>query len=219
MTLKHIEGRIVASVDSDFKNWHTFKDGTKIRLERDYNNFNRRETQPVNGIVVSSDYIPKGAEVLIHHNSLHDVNRIFDSRNVSGEELAGSVQYYSIPEVDCFAWRGEDGVLVPCRNFEFALRVYEPYNGALVGIEPTLIKNVLYITTGDLKGFVAHVLKASDYEIVFQGQDGREERVIRIRHSNDETFEREEVVAIDSGLTEKVNNGELIVGLTPSSAN
>ena len=65
--LKHVEGRIIVSVDHESKNSHKFADGTVIRLERDYNNLNRRQTQPTNAIVISGKDISKGSEILIHH--------------------------------------------------------------------------------------------------------------------------------------------------------
>ncbi len=37
--IKHVQGRIVVKVDLDGKNWHTFSNGTKIRLERNTDNF------------------------------------------------------------------------------------------------------------------------------------------------------------------------------------
>lgn len=218
MGLKHIEGRVVCSVDLEMKNSHRFSDGTTIRLERQYNNFNKRETEPVNGFVISAENIPIGSEILIHHNSLHDVNRIYNYQALSGAEVSSSTKYYSIPETECFAWRNKDGKLMPMKNFAFALRVFEPYNGILEGIQPKLVKEVLYITTGEMKGLVCHVLKASDYEIVFQGQEGREERIIRCRHFEDEANEREEIVAISNSLTRKVNDGKLLVGLSVSDA-
>lgn len=218
MSLKHIEGRVVCSVDLEGKNWHTFADGTKIRLEREYNEFNRRITQPVNGTVISAEHIPEGSEILIHHNALHEVNRVYDYKRLSGEDVASDVKYYSLPETDCFAWRDKDGELKPMKNFAFALRVYEPYKGVLQGILPKIVPNVLYITTGELTGLVCHVLKAADYEIIYQGQSGREERIIRCRYFPDEINEREEIVAISNSLTKKVNDGSLIIGLSVSDA-
>lgn len=217
MGLKNVDGRIVIKIDLESKNSWRFSNGHTIRLERDVENLNKRETQPVNAEVVSANSLPIGCCVLVHHNCTHDVNRIFDYKNLSGEVEASSVKYFSIPESDCYAWRDKNGELKPMKDFEFALRVFEPYKGVLEGIEPTLLKNVLYITTGNLSGFVVGVLKASDYEIVFQGLNGREERVIRIRHSEDEDFEREEIIYVDHHLTEKVNNGELLVGLSATS--
>jgi len=216
MSLKHIDKRVVVSVDVNFKNSHQFSDGTKIVLERQVNNFNKRETQPVNAIVISAEGIPEGAEVLVGHNSVHDVNRIFDYKPLSGEALTGDIQYYSLPVDDCFAWRDKLGTLHPMKNFEFGLRVFKPYDGVITNVEPELIKDVLYVTTGNLAGNVCHCLKSSDYEIVFQGQDGREDRVIRFRHSDEEELEREELIAVNHELTELVKKGKLYVGLTAS---
>ena len=64
--MRAVEGRVIISVDHEKKNSHTFEDGTTIRLERDWNNLNRRETQPVNAIVIDGEGIKDGAEILIH---------------------------------------------------------------------------------------------------------------------------------------------------------
>lgn len=218
MGLKNVEKRIVVKVDMELKNHHTFNDGKVIRLERKYNNLNQRETQPVNAIVVSSDYIPEGSEILIHHNCTHEVNRIYDYGHLSGDVETDTVKYFSLPEEDCYAWIDKDGNPQPLRGFEFGLRVYEPYKGVLDGVDNEIIKNVLYLTTGLLKGKIVGVLKASDYEIIYQNNSGREGRVIRLRHSDEEELEREEVVYIDHNLTERVNAGDLLVGLTPQTA-
>lgn len=215
-SLVHVAGRIVIKINLQGKNSHTFQNGLTIRREREFNDFNRRQSQPVNGYVISAEYIPKGCEVLISHNALHDSNRIFNSKN--GRENSTDIRYFSIPEYECFAWRDMNGELFPMKNYEFALRVYKPYKGRISFITPSLVKNTLYITTGKLKGKVVHTLLASDYEIVYQGTDGREARVIRIRHSEDENFDREEITAISDELTELVQKGELIVGLEPDTA-
>lgn len=216
--LVHTSGRVIIKINTEGKNSHAFQDGTTIRLERKFNNFNRRETQAVNGVVLSAEGIPAGSEILIGHNALHDTNQIFNYKKTSGITEMTDIKYYSLPIDECFAWRNESGNLAPMKNFCFGLRVYEPYKGVLEGIEPTLIPEVLYITTGEFEGQVAHVLKASDYEIVFQGKNGREERVIRLRHFEDEDNVREEITAISGFLTERLNNGELLVGLTTSDA-
>ena len=217
-SLVHISGRVVIKVDLQKKNSHVFEDGTKIRLERKFNEFNRRITEPTNALVISAENIPSGSEILIGHNALHEVNRIYDYVPLSGENEASEVKYYSLPEDDCYAWRNENGELMPMKNYAFALRVYTPYTGSLTGIEHSIIKDVLYITTGELKNNICHVLKASDYEIIYQGESGREERVIRCRHFEDDYNDKEEVIAIANDLTDKLNNGYLLVGLTAKYA-
>lgn len=208
--LKHTFGRVIVVVDLQEKNYHTFSDGTKIRRERQFNEFNRRITQPVQGTVISGDGIPKGSEILVFHNSFHDTNKIFSYKSLSPD-----IQYFSIPEYDCYAWRNEQGEMQPMPNFEFGLRIFKPYEGMIIGQPPTQIKDVLFMTTGALKGLVVHTLISSDYEIIYQNKDGREANLIRIRHSDDPNFDREEIQAISHYLTDEVNRGTLKIGVTP----
>lgn len=215
--LKWVQGKVIISVDLESKNSHTFEDGTKIRLERQWNNLNKRETHPVNATVISGEGIKSGSQILIHPNMTHETYKIHDFSALSGDVEGSNVKYYSIPEEQCYAWLdGEEWK--PLKNFDFGLRVFMPYLGTIQGIEPSQIKDVLYATTGEFKGKVVHTLKACDYEIIFQGTNGREDRLIRFRHFPDQENEREEVIAIDNYLTNKVNSGELLVGLTPTKA-
>ena len=216
--LKHTDGRIVVAIDMEKKNQHAFEDGTVIRIERKYNNFNRRHTEPVNAIVVSAENIPEGSEVLIHHNSNHDTNRILNYQSLSGRVEADSVKYFSISENDAFVWF--DGKhWQPLPGFDFALRVFRPYLGSIQGIEPEQINNTLYLTTGEYKGLICHTIKYVDYELIFQDKNNRENRLIRIRTNGDEKTKREEeIVCINHNLTRELNEGRLYVGLDKSTA-
>lgn len=216
--MNHTEGRIVVSVDLEKKNWHQFADGTQIRLERKYENFNMREVNPVNAVVVSAENIPSGAEILIHHNTIHDTNRIFDYQQLSGTVESSSIKYYSIREDEAFAWRKENE-WEPLPGFDFALRVFKPYNGILEGIEPMVIKNTLFMLTGKYKNQVGVTIQASDYQIVFQDVNGREGNLIRIRTDGDDKTQREpELVLLHHAYTKKVFANELLVGLTKKDA-
>lgn len=215
--LQAVEGKVIISVDLESKNSHTFSDGTKIRLERQYNNLNRRETHPVNATVISGEKMKSGSQILIHPNMTHETYRIYDYAPLSGIIEGSDIKYYSIPEEQCYAWLDGD-TWKPLKNFDFALRVYIPYAGLVDGIEPTLVKDVLYVTTGEFNGKVVHTLKSCDYEIIFQGPNGQEDRLIRFRHFPGQEHEREEVIAVDEYLTEKVNNKKLIIGLSPIKA-
>lgn len=215
--LQAVEGKVIISVDLESKNSHTFSDGTKIRLERQYNNLNRRETHPVNATVISGEGMKSGSQILIHPNMTHETYRIYDYAPLSGIIEGSDIKYYSIPEEQCYAWLDGD-TWKPLKNFDFALRVYIPYAGLVDGIEPTLVKDVLYVTTGEFNGKVVHTLKSCDYEIIFQGPNGQEDRLIRFRHFPGQEHEREEVIAVDEYLTEKVNNKKLIIGLSPIKA-
>lgn len=216
--LLHTEGRMVVAIDMEKKNQHAFEDGTVIRIERKYNNFNRRHTEPVNAIVVSAEHIPEGSEVLIHHNANHETNRILNYQSLSGAVEADSVKYFSISENEVFVWHdGKDWHPLP--KYDFALRVFRPYLGSIQGIEPEQIKNTLYLTTGEYKGKICHTLKYVDYELIFQDRNNRENRVIRVRTNGDEKSKmEEEIVCVNHNLTRELNEGKLFVGLSTSDA-
>lgn len=215
--LQAVGGKVIISVDLESKNSHTFSDGTKIRLERQYNNLNRRETHPVNATVISGEGMKSGSQILIHPNMTHETYRIYDYAPLSGIIEGSDIKYYSIPEEQCYAWLDGD-TWKPLKNFDFALRVYVPYTGLIDGIEPTLLKDILYVTTGELKGNIIHTLKSCDYEVIFQGTNGQEDRLIRFRHFPNEENVREEVIAIDGNLTKKLKNKQLLIGLSPLNA-
>jgi hypothetical protein len=213
INLEHTFGRVIISINIEEKNSHTFSDGTKIYVGRQFNNLNRRETEPVNAYVISADGIPEGAEILIHPNSIHDSNKIFNF-----DSDISDVKYYSIPQENCYLWRVENEDWQPLKGYVTGLRVFKEYQGVLTGIDNELIKHVLYITSGELKGKVVHTLKACDYEIIYMGKSGIEERVIRCRHFEDEENEREEIIAIDDYLTDQVQLMNLMVGLSSKDA-
>lgn len=203
--------RVIIKVDLESKNSHTFKDGTKIKLERVYDNFNMRYVKPVNATVVAAKYIPEGAEILIHHNATHDTYKLFNYLKPTAE-ASSDIQYFSIPIEECFLWRdGQDKSWQPLNNFVTGLRIFEPYNGFLQGIPPTLIKNKIYVTSGELTGTVVTTLISSDYEIIYQNDDGTEGKIIRLRYYA-EGNERNEIIAIDHDLTSRVVNNEVLIG-------
>lgn len=218
MNLKHVEGKIIVSVDLEWKNWHTFSNGQKIRRERQYNELNRRISEPVNAIVVSGENIPTGTEILIHPNVVHDSNRVFNYSQLSGQETGSDIKYYSAQREWCFAYRDENE-WKPLAPFEFGLRVFVPYKGAIQGIEPTQLKNVLWVTTGRLKDNAVMTVEAADYVVIFQDITGREGQLIRFRPDGDPATDREpEAVAILNDVTQKILNGEYLAGLTTSDA-
>ena len=207
--------RVLMTIDLEYKNKVTLQ-GTGIELYhgRDFNNLDKRHTMPIQGIVVSSDKIPTGAMVLVHHNSAHDVNRVFNHTSISGIDIASDVKLYSIPEAECYVWKmPEDKEWTPCFGFMIGLRIFKPYNGILAGIKPQKIKNKLYITKGSLAGNVVITLIASDYKMTYRNDDGVEDYIITCRHfEGEELNEYEEVICVDGHSTELVKKGELYVG-------
>lgn len=217
MKLKAPSNRVIIKVDLESKNSHTFKDGTKIKLERVYDNFNMRYVKPVNAEVVDADGIPVGSEILIHHNATHDTYKIFNYQKPTAE-ASSDMQYFSIPIEECFMWRSEKGSSWnPLNNFITGLRIFEPYTGFLQGIDPSLVKNKIYVTSGELTGNVVGTVISSDYEIIYQNDDGTEGKIIRLRYYP-EGNDRNEVISIEHEMTNKVINGELLVGYNISDA-
>jgi hypothetical protein len=217
MKLKAPSNRVIIKVDLESKNSHTFKDGTKIKLERVYDNFNMRYVKPVNAEVVDAKDIPAGAEILIHHNATHDTYKIFNYQRPT-TEASSDIQYFSIPIEECFMWReGKGSIWNALNNFVTALRIFKPYNGMLQGIEPEVMNNKLYITSGELKGRAVNTVISSDYEIIYQNDDGTEGRIIRLRYYPDGN-DRNEIIAINDNMTELVESGELLVGYNKSDA-
>jgi hypothetical protein len=217
MKLKAPSNRVIIKVDLESKNSHTFKDGTKIKLERVYDNFNMRYVKPVNAEVVNAAEIPAGAEILIHHNATHDTYKIFNYQRPTAE-ASSDMQYFSIPIEECFMWRSEKGsTWNALNNFITGLRIFEPYTGFLEGIDPKLVKNKIYVTSGDLAGNVVGTVISSDYEIIYQNDDGTEGKIIRLRYYP-EGNDRNEVISVEHELTEKVVNGDLLIGYNISDA-
>ncbi len=210
--LKCVPNRVIIKINKEGKNYHSFENGQIIRRERQFNELNRRVTEPVNAIVIDAENIPKNADILIHFNSVHDSNRIFNYKDKSVD-----IRYYSIKAEDCFFWKDTNGSWQPLEPYETALRVFELYKGVITSIPPKMLSDVLYCTSGELNGHVVKTLKACDMEIVFQGDDLKEKSLIRFRPFGDEKTKREpEAITILNHLTEKVNNGELLIGLTES---
>jgi hypothetical protein len=214
--ITHTEGRVIVKVDKDGKNWHTFEDGTRLRLEREFNNLDRKHVSQVLGEVVSGDGIAEGALILFHHNAIHDVNKIFDHGILTKEEEIAGLEIYSFEERECFLWK-EKGKEIwnPLKGFATALKVFTPYTGSLQGIPHEEIKGTLYITSGELNGKVVHTLKAVGLPIIFNNEDGRETTILMVRHFEDGSEpEREEITVISHTLTNMVKKSELYVGIT-----
>ena len=79
------------------------------------------------------------------------------------------------------------------------------------------MNNKLYITSGELKGRAVNTVISSDYEIIYQNDDGTEGRIIRLRYYPDGN-DRNEIIAINDNMTELVENGDLWVGYSKSDA-
>lgn len=211
--LKRIDGRVVIKINTESKNYHTFENGEKIRIERRFNNLNRRQTESCNAYVIDADNIPKGTEVLVYYNSIHDSNKIFNYKDESPY-----IGYYSIKEEDCYLYR-DGNEWKPFAPYATALRVFEPYTGTIENVKPKPFKDMLYVTSGELKGQVVKTLKGCDLQVVFQDIDGKEGNIIVFRPFGYERLNlEEEAIAVLNSYTDEVNGGKLLIGLTPGDA-
>lgn len=220
--LKAPVGRVIVRVDMQVKNWHTFSFGMKIRHERGFNNLNYRETQPVQGEVIDSTYIPEGSIIIFQHNATHPYYQIFNYKPLSGADIASEMRYFSIPETACYLYRPPGGDRwLPLEGFATGLRVFKPYKGLIQGIEAQQLKDMLYVTSGHLKGQVVQTVRAADYQVVCLGLNGQEENIIRFRHWEHPSLDndgREEVIVVLDHYTRLVQKGDLHVGITTSDA-
>jgi hypothetical protein len=207
--------RIFISVDMDYKN-HTMIGSEQINLKRDSDNFDKKYVRPINGTVIDAENIPKGAEVLLHHNATHETYMLFDYKELGGNYIQNTIRYFSIPESECYAWR-LNGEWHPCNGFEFGLRVFKPHPNYFLDLLPVLVKNKLYITSGELKDKIVITKTASDYEMVFQEKNGKEAKLIRVRHFDEPENIREEIIAVDNEAAEQFKNGNLLIGYSPTN--
>lgn len=213
--LKHVEGRIVVKVDMKAKNHHKFANGLVIKRERQFNEFNRRITEPTNCIVISAQNIEKNAEILVEHNALHETNRINSYKNKFENADSDRVRYYSISTFEALAWRIEGGKWNPVEGFEFGLRIFKPYEGLMSGIPPIQIKDTLWVTSGKYKDNAIRTLVGCDYELIFNESFGIEGSLIAFRPEGDTKRNLEaEAVAIMHEITDNIKSGKYLVGYT-----
>jgi hypothetical protein len=182
-------------------------------------NFDRKYTEQVLGVVVDAENIPTDAFVLFHHNSLHDTYEIKNHSQLSGKEIASGIKYFSIMERDVFFWKmNAEHEWHPTEGYATALRVFKPYEGFIEGIPPTKINDTLFVTSGKYQGKIVRTLKASDYQLTFRCPlTGRDVSMIRFRPDGDKEREPEAIAIMDE-LTKQVKKQELLIGLTPSDA-
>lgn len=217
--LKCVEGRVLVQTDKEQKNNYTFSNGMVIRIERDTDNFDRGYTQQTLGVVIDAEQIPQDALILFHFNALVESNKVYNHSSLSSEQISSGIEIYSIPVDQCYLWKmAGDENWIPCETFEIAERVFKPYTGMIEGVEPTQLKNTLYVKTGELKGKVVKTLKACDPVIHFRNEKGIDEKIIRFRPFGDGKGREEEALAILHEETEKVLSGEYLVGVEISDA-
>jgi len=214
--MKALKNNVIIKIDVRQKEKYNLTPDTQIFIERNYN-FNLREDRAAMGYVVDGGGYPVGSQILIHYLAMEQHHEILSENLLTKEEKKEGFKVISIEEDMCFAYV-VNGEWEPCKDYFITSRVFKPYKGIMDGVPHEQVKNILYIHKGvdnydgqdkDLSGKVAHVTPFSDYEIIWHNTKNREERLIRTRHR--------ELMAIDEGLTKKVESGELLIGFTPDN--
>ena len=76
--------RVIMAVDLWYKNRVALGDsGVVLERPREYDEFNRRLTQPIQGVIINGKNLPSGAEILVHHNSFDETNKLFKGFKLS----------------------------------------------------------------------------------------------------------------------------------------
>jgi hypothetical protein len=204
--------RVLIAVDLKYKDRVLLgESGVVLERPRDYDNLNHRETKISQGWVVNSDYLPIGSEVLVSHNSFHDTNRLF-GLDIEIELL--NIGVYAVPKMETYCYKYGSKKWNACEGFLLGMKLFEPYNGIIEGIEPKEIKRTLFVTSDcKLKHKVVDTVNAAVLPIVFNDEDFNEIIINRIRHfPNESDNVREEVLCINQEKTKKVLKGELLIG-------
>lgn len=203
LDLKAPKRNVIVRIMLDNKERYQLTEDIEILIQKGFD-FNRRIDAASFGVCIddADNEIPKGAEILIHHNAsdpsyfIHDLSS--EGKNV-----------FSIPNDMCFVYRVNGGEWQPCKDFIISERIFQPYNGVIHGVEHNQLKKHLWVVKGNIEDAPTIENKAvfsgqhNDYEIIFHDK-GREASLIRSR--------KRDIFAIDDSITEKVKLGELLVG-------
>jgi len=133
-----------------------------------------------------------------------------DLKNEDGKKT------FSVPVDMVFCYSMDMDNWIPCENFLITYRIFKPYKGALYGVTSSVIPHRLYVVKGntedgeDMSGKVCVVTKNSDYQIIYQGRNGREAYVLRTRSR--------EILGIDSKVLSLVQEGEYLLGYSYKDA-
>jgi len=213
-----LKGSVIIKIDTRQKERYSLGGGLILEIQKGYN-FNLREDRPSLAEIIDGAYFPSGTDILINYLALEPIYEITDENILTKQEKEQGYKIFSIPEDMCFAYFHEEE-WHPCKEYLITLRVYKPYTGMIIGMPPTLVKNIMYVVKGfsegtekdkvDLSGKVAVTLDWADYEIIWHNKNSKEERLIRTRDR--------EVIGIDKDALKKIKKGEYIIGISPTTA-
>ncbi len=211
--MKALYGSILVKLDTKQKEKYNLTKDVKIEIERGYN-FNLREDRASMGYIVEGGGLKEGDYCLLNYLALEQGYIIQDENILTKEEKKEGFKVLSVPKDMVFATSPDGKDWTPCKNFFLTLRIFKPYGGMILGVEPELVKEKLYVVKGfdeydgkktDLSGKVMCVTANSAYVIEWHNTENREEKLIR-------TMGRE-LLAIDHSMTDEVKKGNYLIGI------
>ena len=209
-----IKTNILLKMNTRQKERYALTDNIEIHIERSYN-FNLREDRSSMGYIVNGRGLTKGHQALCHHLTIESGNEVTAETILTDDEKKIGFKVFSVDKDMVFATSLDGIEWHPCKDFLITFRIFKPYKGKLKGIEPTVLKDRMYIIKGvdefedeitDLSDKVACTTANSDYQIIWHNEKNREQSLIRTRSR--------EILAIDNGMLEDLKKGKLLIGLT-----
>lgn len=209
-----IKTNIILKMDVRQKEKFNLTEDIQIEISKGFN-FNLREDRSSMGYIINGRGLTKGHQALCHHLTIESGNEVVGETILTEAEKKEGYKVFSVDRDMVFATSPDGIEWHPCKDFLITLRIFKPYKGKLKGIEPTVLKDRMYIIKGvdefeeqitDLSDKVACTTVNSDYQIIWHNKKNREQSLIRTRSR--------EVLAIDNGMLEDLKNGELLIGLT-----
>lgn len=214
--MKALRNKILVKVPTLQKEEYALTESTIIYLATGYD-FNLRADRPALGYVIDGDNLPEGVKCLINYLAIEPSYIVENEDILTDKEKREGYKVYSIPVDMCFCIKLNDE-WTPCKNFLLTERIFLPYNGKIVGVEPQRVKNRMYVVKGndewdgeitDISGKVVTSLDNCDYEIIWHDTDHRKYHLIRTMHR--------EITGIDEGMTQDVKKGKYLVGISPTN--
>lgn len=213
--MKAIRNQVIIKMDTKQKEKYALTKDVTIFIEKGYN-FNLREDRSSMGYVVNGKGLLEGVEVLCHYLALEPSYLIEHDDILTEKEKSEGYKVFSIPNdmVFCYKFEGE---WMPNKGYLIAKRIFKKYEGALVGVEPELVKHRMYIEKGvvewegindDMSGKVAITTENCDYQISWHNESHRPESLIRTRDRD--------IMALDNTLETGLKKGKYLIGVTPT---
>lgn len=213
--MKAIKNFVLIKIDVTQKEKYALTKDVTIQIIKGFS-FNLRVERSSMGYVIDGEGLPHGSKLLINYLGLEPTYHVPNYNYLTEEEVKEGYKVINIPKDMAFAYNSGTG-WIPCEDYLITLRIFKPYKGLMTGIEPQIVKNRMFVVAGydnydgektDLSGLVAVTTPNCDYHITYHDTDNKQYDLMRSMNR--------EIEAIDYDMTEKLNNGELLIGYSPN---